>query len=101
MPDHVHLLVEGQSDASDCKQFMARSKQYSGFQYSRVRGGRLWQRYGFERALRDDEDTLVVARYILANPVRGRLAPCVQDYPFVGSLEYSLEDLLGSVQSDG
>jgi len=36
---------------------------------------RLWQRYGFERVLRDDEATLVVAKYILENPLRagGRL----------------------------
>jgi putative transposase len=97
MPDHVRLL-EGQSDASDCKRFITRSKQYSGFQFSQVRGGRLWQRYGFERVLRDDEDTLIVARYIVANPVRAHLAACVQDYPFVGSLVYSLDDLVGGLQ---
>src|SRR3989442_642381 len=55
MPDHVHLLIEGQSDASDCKRFIARAKQYSGFYYSKAHHGVLWQRYGFEHVLRDDE----------------------------------------------
>jgi len=27
MPDHLHLLVEGQSDGSDCRRFICRAKQ--------------------------------------------------------------------------
>jgi hypothetical protein len=46
--------------------------------------------------LRDDEATLSVARYILANPVRAGLARSVEEYPFVGSLVYELKDLLAS-----
>ena len=30
MPDHVHLLIEGETDASDCRQFIARAKQSAG-----------------------------------------------------------------------
>jgi putative transposase len=70
MPDHVHLLIEGLSDASDFKRFIARAKQYSGFYYKKEHRAVLWQRYGFEHVLRDDELTQVVARYILANPIR-------------------------------
>jgi REP-associated tyrosine transposase len=33
MPDHVHLLVEAQSEASDCRMFIKRAKQFSGFYY--------------------------------------------------------------------
>jgi REP element-mobilizing transposase RayT len=42
-------------------------------------GDRLWQRYGFERVLRDDEATLDVARYILRNPVRAGLVDVPED----------------------
>ena len=49
MPDHVHLLVEGETDDSDCKQFISRAKQYSGFHYQAAFGKRLWQRFGFEQ----------------------------------------------------
>jgi len=97
MPDHLHLLVEGQSADSDAKQFMARAKQYAGFYYKQAHGSKLWQRYGFEHVLRDDELTLVVAKYILENPIRAGLVERVEDYPFVGSLAYSLKDLLAAI----
>ena len=99
MPDHVHLLVEGQAETSDCKRFIARAKQYSGFYYLKRYGDRLWQRYGFERVLRSEEITMVVARYILANPVRGGLVDRVEDYPFSGSLVYTLQQLLEGVSA--
>jgi REP-associated tyrosine transposase len=99
MHDHLHLLVHGQSEASECKGFISKAKQYSGYYYSKEFPGRLWQRYGYERTLRKDEDTLTVARYILENPVRGKLVANVQDYPFLGSLVCGLEDLMLSVYS--
>ena len=67
MRDHLHLLVEGLLESSDCKRMIARAKQYSGYHFAEHYGSRLWQRYGFEHVLRDDESTLVVARYILEN----------------------------------
>jgi putative transposase len=101
MPDHLHLLVEGQSDASDCKRFIARAKQYSGFHYKQQWRRTLWQRYGFEHVLRDEELTFVVARYILENPVRARLVERIQDYPYVGSLVYPLAHLVERLARSG
>ena len=94
MPDHLHLLVAGQAPDSACKPFIALVKQYSGYHYSEASGSRLWQRYGFEHTLRDEELTLIVAKYILENPIRAGLVDRVHDYPFVGSLVYSLDELL-------
>jgi len=97
MPDHLHLVVEGKGADSDAKQFIARAKQYSGFYYKQAHGSTLWQRYGFEHVLRDDELTLVVAKYILENPVRAGLVEQVENYPFLGSLVHSLADLLEAI----
>ena len=66
MPDHVHLLVEGLADGSNCKQFITKSKQCSAHAYAEEFNSRLWQPFGFEHVLRDDEKVQVVARYILA-----------------------------------
>jgi len=99
MPDHLHLLVEGQAEASDGTRFITRAKQYSGAAYSQQFQERLWQRYGFEHVLRDEELTLAVARYVLNNPIRAGLARNVGDYPFVGSLVYDLGDLLDGIRS--
>lgn len=94
MPDHVHLLVEGLSDTSDCRRFISKSKQDSGYCYSKQFHGSLWQRYEYERVLRSEELTRTVARYILENPVRAGLVSDVRDYPFVGSLRYDFGELL-------
>jgi len=98
MPDHLHLLTEGLSESTDCLAFISRAKQLSGFHFKRAHGKRLWQRYGYERVLRDDESTLAVARYILENPVRAGLVERVEDYPFLGSLTHPLSEILESVQ---
>jgi putative transposase len=96
MPDHLHLLVEAQAESSNGLTFLNRAKQLSGFHYKQTFGRALWQRYGFEHehVLRDDEDMRHVARYILENPIRGGLVERVEDYPFVGSLRYTLNELL-------
>ena len=101
MPDHRHLLVDGQSAASDAKRLIARAKQHSGYDYSKHYRDVLWQRYGFEHVLRDDEVTMLVARYIVENPVRGGLVKDARDYPFVGSLVYRLEDLVDGLARSG
>jgi putative transposase len=97
MPDHLHLLVTGEQPSSDCRRFIALSKQLSGFYYQRAFGRRLWQRYGYEHVLRSEEDVLSVARYIVENPVRARIADSVQHYPFSGSALYSVEEILDSL----
>ena len=99
MPDHVHLLAQGTADDSDGKRFIKTFKQYSGYYYSQAKHQPLWQRYAFEHVLRDDEATLEVVRYILANPVRAGLADTVESYPFVGSLAYELKDLIHSASA--
>jgi REP-associated tyrosine transposase len=97
MPDHLHLLVTGEQANSDCRGFIARSKQFSGFYYQKQFGRRLWQRYGYEHVLRTEEGALSVARYILENPLRARLTSDVRQYPFVGSSVYSVDEILDAL----
>src|SRR5687768_16233678 len=73
MPDHAHFLVEGTSECSNCLRFVSRAKQRSGFRYALSWKKRLWQWYGYEHVLRNDESTMAVARYILENPLRACL----------------------------
>lgn len=94
MPDHVHLLVEGLFVDADCRRFIKLAKQYAAYEFSKDRGKRLWQPWGYEHVLRDEERTHVVARYILENPVRAGLVRSVLDYPFVGSAVCDVKDLL-------
>jgi putative transposase len=101
MPDHLHLVVQGLRDDSDCLRFIKSAKQHSGFYFSQKHGEKLWQRYGFEHILRDDELALVVVRYVLENPVRAGLTSDPPEYPLLGSEVYSLEELLEAVADVG
>ena len=92
--------MEGQADGSDCKRFIKLAKQYSGFYFKRAAGEPLWQRYGFERVLRNAEQTLVVAKYIVENPVRAGLVQRAEDYRFIGSMAYPLPVLIAGA-ADG
>jgi REP element-mobilizing transposase RayT len=94
MPDHVHLLVEGRAEDSDSRKFMRLAKQLSGYAYSQRYKTKLWQRYGYERVLREDDSTREVVRYILENAVRAGLTHTASEYLFFGAEERSREALI-------
>ena len=94
MPDHLHLIATGLDEPSDAKTFIKRSKQYSGYYFKREYGARLWQRYGYERVIRDDDELALTAGYIVGNPVRAGLVGDPSEYPFLGSERYTLRELL-------
>src|SRR5262249_32659353 len=94
MPDHVHLVVEGENDRSDARAFIKAAKQYSGFAYGQKYGRRLWQRYGYDRVIRDDQELVMTVRYVVANPVRAGLVEHPRSYAFIGSTRYTVDELL-------
>jgi putative transposase len=93
MPEHLHLLCASLSDSADLRRFVTEAKQKSGYRFGRSVGGRLWQPGFYDHVLRDDEQTLAVVRYILANPIRAGLARVLGEYPFCGSDVFSIEEI--------
>jgi REP element-mobilizing transposase RayT len=98
MPNHVHLLVEGDDGCAPLAEFVKRAKQYAGFYGKRISGEAVWQTGYFERVLRETEDTRTVVAYILDNPVRCGLVENARDYPLSGSGMYGMSDLVDIVQ---
>jgi REP element-mobilizing transposase RayT len=94
MPDHLHLIVAGEHVASNCKAFIKAAKQYSGYYYAQKYGQKLWQRYGYEHVVRDEIERFLTIGYVLSNPVKEGLAARPEDYPFIGSSRYRIEELL-------
>lgn len=94
MPDQVHLLVAGRSESSSLRDFVRRAKRHTGYHWRVRHGGRLWQRYSWDKVLRDEEQTAVVVRYILENPVRAGLVARPLEYPYSGSGTFCREDLV-------
>ena len=89
------------SRTSDCRRFITRAKQFSGYHFQRAFNERLWQRYGYEHVLRANEATFSVARYILENPIRAGLARSVSEYPYLGSTCYTIDQILDSLPLSG
>ena len=98
MPDHLHVLTVGERHSSHLLTFVRRFKQYSGYHFGQRFGVRLWQRFGYERVLRDSEDTATVVRYVINNPIRAGLVANVNEYPFWGSLNSTREALIEMIR---
>jgi hypothetical protein len=73
-------------------------KQQSAFAHMRNRGGRLWQEGYFDHVVRQDEDLVGIAAYIIANPIRAGLCRESSEYPYSGSDRYTIEQLREAVQ---
>jgi putative transposase len=82
MPDHVHSLLESQSEANSLVGLIGRWKQATGYEFKRQTGVRLWQPSFFDRVLREADSSEAVAAYILGNPIRAGITSTVGAYPY-------------------
>lgn len=94
MPDHAHLVVDGERDDADCRAFIKAAKQYSGYYYKQRYKRQLWQRYGFERVMRDDMERALSIRYLLANPVRAGIVADPRRFIGLGSEKHTIDELI-------
>jgi len=94
MPDHVHIVLEGEQEDSDMKSFVQSWNTSVGFRWRRAHGTALWQGRYYDHVLRNDVALLEVARYVVMNPVRASLVQKAEDYPFSGSSRYTIAKIL-------
>jgi putative transposase len=82
MPDHLHWLMQ-LCDRRSLSAVVKSVKSESSLNCHRLSGekGALWQQGFYERAIRRDQDLRMVARYIVANPLRDGLVSSLRDYP--------------------
>jgi putative transposase len=100
MPDHLHVLLRlGASEA--LPQLLNRLKSVTAQAANRAAGrhGPLWMRSYHDRALREEDDVLSVARYVLGNPVRAGIVQTVDAYPY-WVCAWGLDVLIQSQGSD-
>jgi REP element-mobilizing transposase RayT len=81
MPDHFHWLI--QLERYTLAQLMQAIKSRSTLTINRELNerGAFWQTGYHDRAIRDGEDLLPFARYIVANPLRAGLVEKIGNYP--------------------
>jgi putative transposase len=85
MPDHVHLLVEGNIPNADVVNLIRTFKLRTAFEFRKRRGIRLWEMSFYDHILRHADAIEDVARYIWWNPVRKALCLSPEDFPYSGS----------------
>jgi len=94
MPDHCHLLIQGNKPNSNLWKCMVSFKQRSGYWLSQNRIQGKWQKDFYDHILRKDEDINRQVRYILGNPVRKHIVDNWRDYKFKGSTIYNFDEWL-------
>ena len=82
MPDHLQLLLQGDSPTSDLLSFVKTFKHKTTFHFRSKTGKTLWQISFFDHILRTAEELSKTAEYILLNPVRAGLIQRPNDYPY-------------------
>jgi putative transposase len=73
MPDHLHVLLQGESVKSDLLRFVQRFKQTTGYRFKHDSGDHLWQQSFHDRVLRLDKRRDDIAHYIFDNPLEAEL----------------------------
>jgi REP element-mobilizing transposase RayT len=88
MGNHAHLLLKVQNEGLEAifKRIGGRYVYYYNVKYRRV--GHLFQDRFKSEPVDDDAYFLTVLRYIHQNPVKAKLCPRVEDYPFSSFPEY-------------
>jgi len=86
MPDHIHLVATGRFPESDLRRLVTGWKQATGFAWSQLGRGRLWQPSYWDRLARFDEPLETMKRYVVENPVRAHLVMNPADYPLTGAI---------------
>jgi putative transposase len=76
MPDHIHWLFQ-----LNHKQTLPKVMQNIKSTSAHAIGYPIWQPGYYDHAIRQDEDIVSIARYIIANPIRAGLVKRVGDYP--------------------
>jgi REP element-mobilizing transposase RayT len=99
MPDHLHVILQGQDDSSDTWRAMVDFKQKTGFWFGRNRPRDAWQKDFYDHIIRADDDLGAQIRYTADNPVRKGLVRLWSEYPFTGAIGIDLKDILADAST--
>lgn len=94
MPEHLHMILEGNSEKADLWETVVLFKQKSGFWLSKNMKVIHWQKDFYDHIHRRDDDLKKHVLYILNNPVRKGLVDNWGNYIFKGSLDFDIEGII-------
>lgn len=90
MPDHLHLIFQGESNDVNLLDALKAFKQKTGFYFSVNKFNCKWQKDYYDHIIRDEKDLGNQIMYILLNPVRKGFVKHWKEYSYKGSMIYDL-----------
>lgn len=93
MPDHMHFIIEGKDENSNLLKAVKLFKQRSGY-YIKNNLHTEWQRSFYDHIHRKEDTLKEHIRYIFENPIRKGIVEDFRKYPFLGSLDFGIDDIV-------
>tara|TARA_B100002049_G_C15931146_1_gene312262 strand:- start:120 stop:572 length:453 start_codon:yes stop_codon:yes gene_type:complete len=85
MPNHLHWLIQ-LSNSLSLSEVVRKFKGRTATLFRKHYREKLWQKGFYDHLIRDDEDLVANARYIVANPLRAGLVKNITDYAYWDSV---------------
>lgn len=88
MSNHVHIiirpLIDGEGNYFSLAAIMKWHKNYTALKANEIlkRSGRFWNHENYDHFIRDDKELYRIIKYILINPVKGRLVNKMNNWPY-------------------
>jgi REP element-mobilizing transposase RayT len=83
MPDHIHIVISPGSSGQSLSKFLNIFKGRTAAIFrTKFSVSDLWQRSGFDHAIRAEEDLKAIIKYILNNPVRKGITETAESYHY-------------------
>ena len=92
MPDHAHLILQGNTSTSDVITSVNLFKQKTGFWFYENMKNTRWQKDYFDHIIRNEEDLKNQIYYILNNPVRSGIVENWKEYKYRGSTLFNFDE---------
>jgi putative transposase len=93
MPDHVHMILTGESESSSLMRLVQEFKSLTSREARKIGLVNFWQKGFYDHTLRTGDSLDAAAWYVFMNPVRAQLAQRAEDWPFSGSFVFEWKSL--------
>jgi len=97
MPDHLHLILQGQDEQSDLYATILDFKHSGGIYLWQSHSHCHLQKNFYDHLIRSANELATQLTYVAENPIRRGLVSRWQDYPFTGSLGIDLSSVLDAM----
>lgn len=97
MPDHLHLILQGQDEQSDLYDAIVDFKHRVGIYLWRSCSHYRLQKNFYDHLIRSGNELASQLSYVAENPVRRGLVSHWQDYLFIGSLGIAFDSIVDAM----